>query len=46
VSKNRSVEEFDPEQGTLDQIVAKVEPSIMKSEDFCIKLEVSLEDKV
>jgi hypothetical protein len=46
VSKIRSIEESDPEQGTLDQIVAKVVLSTMKSKDFYVKLEVSMEDKV
>jgi hypothetical protein len=34
VSKIKSIEEFDPEQGTLDQIVVKGVPSIVKLKDF------------
>jgi hypothetical protein len=44
--KLRSTKESYPKQGTLDQTTTKVLPSIMKSEDFCVKLEVSLEDQV
>jgi hypothetical protein len=46
MSKIKSTEESNPKQGTLDQIVVKVVPSIVKSEDFCVKPKVSLEDKV
>jgi hypothetical protein len=46
VSKNRSTKESDPKQGTSNQIVAKVVPSTVKSKDFCVKPEVSLEDNV
>ncbi len=46
VSEIRSTEEFDLEQRTLDQTITKVVPSTMKSKDFYVKLEVSLEDKV
>jgi len=46
VSKIRSIEEFDLEQRTLDQTITKMVPSTMKSKDFYVKLEVSLEDKV
>jgi len=45
VSKIKSIEEFDLEQGTSDQTIAKMTLSIVKSEDFCVKLEVSLEEK-
>ncbi len=46
VLKIRSTKEFDPKQGTLDQTIIEMVPPIMKSKDFCVKLEVSLEDKV
>jgi hypothetical protein len=46
VSKIRSTKEFDLEQTTLDQTITKVMPSTVKSKDFCVKLKVSLEDKV
>jgi len=46
MSKTKSTEESDPKQGTLDQTVTEVVPSIVKLEDFCVRLEVSLEDKV
>jgi hypothetical protein len=46
VLKIRSTEEFGPNQGTSDQTTVKMTPSIVKLEDFCVKLEVSLEDKV
>ncbi len=46
MSEIKNIEEFDPKQGTSDQIVAEVVPSIMKSKDFSIKPKVSLEDKV
>jgi hypothetical protein len=46
VSKIKNIEEFDPKQRTLDQTTTEVVPSIVKSEDFCVKLKVSLEDKV
>jgi hypothetical protein len=46
MSKIKSTKEFDPKQRTSDQIVVKVVPSTVKSKDFCVKPEVSLEDKV
>jgi hypothetical protein len=46
VSKIRSTKEFDSKQRTLDQTIVEMEPSTMKSKDFCVKLEVSLEDNV
>jgi len=46
VSKIRSIEESDIEQGTSDQIIVEVVPSTVKSEDFCVKPKVSLENKV
>ncbi len=46
VLKIKSTEEFDLEQRISYQIVAEVTSSIMKLEDFCVTLEVSLEDKV
>jgi hypothetical protein len=42
----KSTKESDLDQRTLDQITAKVVPSTMKSEDFCVRLEVSLENMV
>jgi hypothetical protein len=46
VLKINSIEEFDPEQGIEDQTTTKEVPSIVRSKDFCVKPEVSLEDKV
>jgi hypothetical protein len=46
VSKIRSTKESNPKQRTLDQIVAKVLPSTMKLKKNCVKLRVSLKDKV
>jgi len=46
VLKIRSIEEFDPQQGTSNQTITKMVPSIVKLEDFCVKPDVSLEDKV
>jgi hypothetical protein len=46
VSKIISIEEFDPQQGTLDQITIEVVPSTMELEDFCARPKVSMEDKV
>ncbi len=46
MSEIRSTEEFDPKQGTSNQTTIKLVLSIMKSEDFCVKPNVSLEDKV
>ncbi len=40
------MEESNLEQGISNQTDVKVVPSTMKSEHFCVKLEVSLEDKV
>jgi len=42
----RSIEESNPKQGTSYQTTTKVVPSTMKSENFCVKLKVSLEDKL
>jgi hypothetical protein len=44
--KIKSIKKSDPEQRISYQIVAEVMSSIMKSKDFCVRLEVSLEDKV
>jgi hypothetical protein len=44
--KIKSIKESNPKQGTSYQTTTKVVPLTMKSEDFCVKLEVSLEDKV
>ncbi len=41
-----SIEESNQEQRIEYQITTKVVPSIMRSKDFCVKPEVSLEDKV
>ncbi len=38
--------EYKLEQGTLDQRTLKVVPSTIKPEDFYVKLEISLENKV
>jgi hypothetical protein len=46
VLKIKSTKESDPNQMTLDQTIIEMVPPIMKSKDFCVKLEVSLEDKV
>jgi hypothetical protein len=46
VLKINSIEEFDPEQGIEDQTTTKEVPSIVRSKDFYVKPEVSLEDKV
>jgi hypothetical protein len=39
-------EEYDPKQRMSDQGAIKVVPSTTKLEDFYVKLEISLEDKV
>ncbi len=44
--KIRSIEESDPQQGTSNQTITKMVPSTVKLEDFCVKPDVSLEDKV
>jgi hypothetical protein len=46
VSKIRSIQEYDQKQRTLDQTIQEVMLSTMKSKDFCVRPEVSLEDKV
>jgi hypothetical protein len=46
VLKIRSIEKSDLEQGISYQIVAKVVPLVVKSKYFCVRPEVSLEDKV
>jgi hypothetical protein len=46
VSKIKNIEESNLEHGISNQTTVKVVPSTMKSEHFCVKLEVSLEDKV
>jgi hypothetical protein len=46
VSKIKSIEESNLEQRISNQTIVEVVPSIMKLNDFCVKLEVSLEDKV
>jgi hypothetical protein len=46
VSKIKSNEEFDLEQGTSYPTIAKVVPSIMKSKYLFFRPKVSLEDKV
>jgi hypothetical protein len=42
----RNIEKLDPGQGTSYQRAIEVMPSIIKSKDFYVKLEISLEDKV
>ncbi len=46
MSKIKNMEESNLEQGISNQTDVKVVPSTMKLEHFCVKLEVSLEDKV
>jgi hypothetical protein len=38
----KSIEEFNPEQRTLDRTTIEVVPSTMKLKDLCVKPEVSL----
>ncbi len=42
----KGIEEFDPKQRISNQTVAKIVPSIVKSKGFCVRLSVSLENKV
>jgi hypothetical protein len=42
----RTIREFDPKIRTSDQTTMELEPSIVKSKDVCVRLKVSLEDKV
>ncbi len=46
VYKIKISRESNLERRTSYQTIAELEPSIMKSKDVCVKLEVSLEDKV
>jgi hypothetical protein len=46
VSKLRTTGEFDIEWRTLDQIATELKPLTIKSKDVCVRLKVSLEDKV
>jgi hypothetical protein len=46
VLKIRNTKGFGPKLRTLNQTFAKVVPSIIKSKKFCVKLKVSLEEKV
>jgi len=46
VSKIRSIKEINLEQRISDEIVVEVVLSTIKSKDFCVKPEVSLEDKI
>jgi hypothetical protein len=46
VSKIKNIKEFDNEQRTSNQTNAEVVPSIVKLENFYVKLDVSLENKV
>ncbi len=39
-------EESEPQQGTLNQGIAKMVPSTTKTKEFNVQLEISLEDKV
>jgi hypothetical protein len=42
----KSTKESNPKQRTSNQTPTKVEPSTLKSKDYCVKPEVSLENKV
>jgi len=42
----RTIREYDLEKRTSDQTTMELEPSIVKSKDVCVRLKVSLEDKV
>jgi hypothetical protein len=42
----KSIEEFDPKQRISDQTIVEVVLSTMKSKDFCVRLKVSLKEKV
>jgi hypothetical protein len=46
LSKIKTIRECDLKGGTSYQTILELEPSIIKSEDVCVRLEVSLEDKV
>jgi hypothetical protein len=46
VLKIKNTKEFDSKQRTSNQTTIEVVPSIMKSEVFCVRPKVSLEDKV
>jgi predicted metalloprotease len=46
LSKIRTIRESNLKGGTSYQTIVELEPSIIKSEDVCVRLEVSLEDKV
>jgi len=42
----RSTKESNLEQGTSNQLIVEVMSSTMRLEEFCVRLKVSLEDKV
>ncbi len=46
MSETKSTKESYLEKGTTYQTIAKVVPSTMNSEDFCVKPKVSSKDKV
>jgi hypothetical protein len=46
MSKIKSIEESNIGQGTSDQKITKVVPSIIKLKDFYVKPNISLENKV
>jgi hypothetical protein len=46
ISEIRSIEESNSKRRTSNQTTIKVVPSIVKSKDFCVRPEVSSEDKV
>ncbi len=46
MSKIKRIEELDLKQRISNQTNGEMVPSIMKSNEFCVKLEVSLENKV
>jgi hypothetical protein len=46
LSKIRTIGEFDPKGRTSSQTIMELKPSTIKSEDVCVRLKVSLEDKV
>jgi hypothetical protein len=42
VSKIKITKDSNPKQGTLNQTVGEVVPSIVKSKDFCVRPKVTL----
>jgi hypothetical protein len=45
-SEIRNIQEYDQKQRTLDQTTKEVMLSTMKSKNFCVRPEVSVENKV